>query len=102
VHVTSRPRFLAPAAALAFARDLLLAHGLGEVARSSRGGSVYLRVPGGAHEVRLSTHRRTVKRRRQYPGVVTSIVIASPQSERQVRARVDGALRDAAAALAAG
>ena len=91
----SRP--LAPAAAIALARALLRQHGLDEVAQSTRGDSVYMRRPEGGGGIRVSTHRRTPKRRAQYPGVATSIVIDRPTSEAKLRTRVAAALRDAAA-----
>lgn len=91
----SRP--LAPAAAITLARALLRRHGLEDVAQSTRGDSFYLRRPEGGGGIRVSTHRRTAKRRRQYPGIATSIVIDRPTSEAKLRTRVAAALRDAEA-----
>ncbi len=86
---------MAPPAAIARARALLRRHGLEDVAQSTRGDSFYLRMPEGGGGIRISTHRRTARRRRQYPGVATSIVIDRPTSEAKLRARVAAALRDA-------
>ncbi|WP_018262654.1 hypothetical protein [Methylobacterium sp. WSM2598] len=92
------PDRLTPRAARALAHGLLLAEGFETVARGARSGSLYLRAPGGPHQVRIADHARTPKRRRQYPDVVTSLVIAAPLSEAGVRARVAAALRAVAAA----
>lgn len=88
---------MAPPEAIALARALLRRHGLEDVAQSTRGDSFYLRPPegGGGGGIRVSTHRRTARRRRQHPGVATSIVIDRPTSEAKLRVRVAAALRDA-------
>lgn len=88
---------MAPPAAIALACALLRRQGLEEVAQSTRGDSFYLRRPDGGGGIRVSTHRRTARRRRQHPGVATSIVIDRPTSEAKLRARVAAALRDAEA-----
>ncbi|MGY2053058.1 hypothetical protein [Methylobacterium sp. JK268] len=104
--MTGRRRFggpggrLTPRAARALAQALLLAEGFETVAVGARGGSLYLRAPDGPHQVRIADHARTPKRRRQYPQVVTSLVIAAPLSEAALRERVAGALRAVAAARA--
>lgn len=91
---------LTPAAAISRARAMLRQHGFHDVAESTRGDSFYLGRPEGGGGIRVSTHRRTPKRRAQYPGVATSIVIDRPTSEAKLRARVEAAIRDAAARAA--
>ncbi|MFE1598839.1 hypothetical protein [Methylobacterium sp. ID0610] len=92
------PDRLTPRAARALACDLLVGHGFAPVAEGARSGSLYLRAPGGPHQVRIADHARTPKRRQQYPQVVASLVIADPLSEAAVRERVASALRAVAAA----
>jgi hypothetical protein len=84
---------IAPAEAIERAGALLAAAGFVEVARGARAGSLYLAGPGGG-QIRVASHRRTPRRRRQYPGVVTSLVIDGPVSEAGLRERVAAALRD--------
>lgn len=90
-------RPLTPDAAIALARALLRQHGFHDIAESTRGDSFYLSRPEDGGGIRVSTHRRTTKRRRQYPGVATSIVIDRPTSEAKLRTRIAAALRDAEA-----
>lgn len=103
---TRRPRIggperLTPTQARALACALLLAEGYTPVAEGARSGSLYLRAPGAAQQIRIADHARTPRRRQQYPQVVASLILASPLSEAMVRERVAGALRVVAAAQAA-
>ncbi|MEH3147999.1 MAG: hypothetical protein PGN34_22275 [Methylobacterium frigidaeris] len=84
---------LAPEAAIRRAGELLREAGFVEVARGARAGSLYLAGPDGG-QIRVASHRRTPKRRRQYPQVMTSVVIDGPVSEAVLRERIATALRD--------
>lgn len=83
---------LTPRQAVRRAASILEDHGLEEVARSADSESVYLRGLGSVARLRVSTHRRTPGRRRQYPDVAHSLVFRDPKSERQVRTMAEAAL----------
>jgi hypothetical protein len=83
---------LTPEQAVALAASILRGRGLEDVARSADRESVYLRAPGSHLHLRISNHRRTPRRRRQYPEVVHSLVFRDAKSERQVRTLADSAL----------
>ncbi|GBU18708.1 MULTISPECIES: hypothetical protein [Methylobacterium] len=93
---------LPPREALALARALLEAEGLGVTAINERGDSLYLRRPGGARTLRLSNHARRPRQRRTHPEVGTSLVIDGSRGRAGIAALVRGALRDLAAAEARG
>lgn len=92
-----RPRPLGPAAALARAFDRLSERGFIEVARNSRGDSVYCKREGCDFALRVSNHARTPKQRRNHPDAVVSLVLREPKSAAQVDAMVEAALRNFAA-----
>ena len=92
-------RPLPPQKALAHAAALLAGHGFREVARNTRGDSLYLARGADPGHLRLSNHARTPKQRRLHPEVRASLVIGAPRSEAQVAALVEAALRDFAAGL---
>jgi hypothetical protein len=84
---------LTPEQAVHLAASILLGFGLEEVARSADRKSFYLRSPGACRHLRVSNHRRTPRRRRQYPEVVLSLVFREPKSDLQVRTMAQTALK---------
>lgn len=82
------------------AARLLVAAGYGVAGRATRGDSVYLERPGLAGRIRVSDHRTSPGRRGRLPGPTVSVVIDRSLSERQLAARVAGALADHASAVA--
>lgn len=91
------PPPLAPAAALVRALERLAESGFIEVARNTRGDSVYCKREGCDLALRVSNHARTPKQRRNHPDAVTSLLLREPKSAAQVDALVDSALRNFAA-----
>lgn len=89
---------LTPANALTLAVATLIARGFTEVARNTRGDSVYLKPDGSAFALRVSNHARTPKQRRNRPETLTSLVVRQSKTVAQVDALVEGALRNFAAA----
>ena len=85
---------LRPAEALARAVDLLVARGFTEVARNTRGDSVYLEPEGCAFALRVSNHARTPKQRKNHPDAITSLVLRDPTSEAALAEAVAMALRN--------
>lgn len=85
---------LAPGAALAQAARLLTDRGFREIARNTRGDSLYLRPDGCAFALRLSNHARSPGQRQRRTDVLASLVIREPRSPAQVAALVAGAVRD--------
>jgi hypothetical protein len=92
---------LKPADALAHAVTLLIARGFAEVARNTRGDSIYLKPEGCAFALRVSNHARTPKQRRNHPDVLTSLVIRGPKTTAQVQSLAEVASRNFAAMLRA-
>jgi hypothetical protein len=93
--MSRKPRsLLSPERAVLRARDLLVRQGLREVARSSGNDSFYLRLGDTSQDLRISNHRRTPGRRRQYPNVIHSLIFDEPRSDRQVELATEEALRD--------
>lgn len=88
---------LKPAEATALALRLVGDRGFTEVARNTRGDSVYLKPEGSAFALRVSNHARTPKQRRNHPDAVTSLVIREPKTSAQVVGLVEAALRNFAA-----
>ncbi|HEX8416858.1 MAG TPA: hypothetical protein VF641_04570 [Methylobacterium sp.] len=85
---------LPPAKARALALVLLVERGFAEVARNTRGDSVYLSLEGRAGTVRVSSHPRTPKQRRNHPDALTSLVLRQPKTAAQVADMVETAIRN--------
>lgn len=88
---------LKPAEAMARALGLLAGQGFVEVARNTRGDSVYLKPEGCAFSLRVSNHARTPKQRRNHPDALTSLVLRQPRSAAQVDDLVAASIRNFAA-----
>ena len=85
---------LNPAQAMARALERLSENGFVEVARNTRGDSVYLKPEGCDLALRVSNHARTPKQRRNHPDAVTSLVLREPKSTAQLDDLVAAALRN--------
>ena len=85
---------LGPKDALARAVAQAEARGFTVVARNTRGDSVYLKPEGCPFALRVSSHARTPKQRRNHPDAITSLVIRQPRTTVQVDALVETALRN--------
>lgn len=91
-HPASHP--LNPPEAMARALERLAEHGFVEVARNTRGDSVYLKPEGCSLALRVSNHPRTPKQRRNHPDAVTSLVLRQPKSAAQLDDLVAAAIRN--------
>ena len=91
-HRMTKP--LTPAEALVRAVDALVAQGFAVVARNTRGDSVYLKPDACAFALRVSSHARTPKQRKNHPDAITSLVLRDPTSEAALAAQVAVALRN--------
>ncbi len=85
---------MTPAAAIDRARALLLAEGLSEIGRGTRGESFYFGLPGAAGQLRVANHARTPKQRLKHPEVVASLVVTGPLSDAALAQRLAATLRD--------
>lgn len=85
---------LGPKEAIARAVAMLVARSFVEVARNTRGDSVYLKPEGCAFALRVSNHARTPKQRRNHPDAITSLVLRAATSEAALAEAVTVALRN--------
>lgn len=85
---------LSPKEAIARAVAMLVARGFAEVARNTRGDSVYLKPEACAFALRISNHARTPKQRRNHPDAITSLVLRDATSEAALADAVAAALRN--------